>query len=125
MSFSPREFLAANALPGPDSHIYCIIQKDGLFGETVSMTFSKHTEASLIPGLTYGTKPITYTRMPTGWSERIYTRSALRSIRLKQTAKPIVVAASDPKLKEKPQTKSYQWTAFKTYCKTNNIHSIK
>ena len=98
MSFSPREFLAANALPGPYSHIYCIIQKDGIFGETVSMTMSKLTKASLIPGLTYGTKPVTYTRMPTDWSAKSYTQTALQSFDLKQTMKPIVVAALDPKL---------------------------
>ena len=48
------DFLAAQALSGPDSIITCILQPHGPVGATKYIVLEKKTALSQIPGLHYG-----------------------------------------------------------------------
>jgi hypothetical protein len=45
-NFKYEHFLAANMLPGPNSHVRCILQRDGMFGATELCSYEKQTNQS-------------------------------------------------------------------------------
>ena len=52
--FDYLSFLAAHALPGPNSFITCILQRHGSAGPAQYLKLEKKTAISEIPGLQYG-----------------------------------------------------------------------
>ena len=81
-SFNASEFLAAHALPGPDSVIYCIKQLSGPEGDTERMTLRKDTPLSLIPGLRYNEKLVSFPQFPNTWAEEHFSRAVVKSIKI-------------------------------------------
>ena len=65
--FDYLDFLAAHALPGPNSVINCILQPHGSAGPTQYLILKKDTAISQIPGLRYGKYMLANIPKPETW----------------------------------------------------------
>ena len=81
--FVPEEFVAAHALPGPDSRIFCDIYARGRRSRPQTYIFQKDQPFSLIPGFNYNHWPIDTLPRPTGWTQDKIEPSILASVKLK------------------------------------------
>ena len=94
-----EEFLAANALPGPGSKVYCILQDQGLYGATRTCTYEKITALSHIPGLSYKYGPLNNaprTKELTSWALK---DGVLASILLKKSSLQTIGEATELQLR--------------------------
>ena len=65
--FKYQDFLAAAALPGPQSIINCVIQQYGSAGPAKFVVVEKETALSTIPGLVYQLEAIANLPKPAAW----------------------------------------------------------
>lgn len=68
-TFDHVDFIAANALPGPDSLIHCTLQKQGKYGNTEYCSYLKTTRLAQLPGLAYGCEDLLNLKRPVQWTD--------------------------------------------------------
>ena len=123
--YDHKDFLAAHALPGPDSIINCIFFPTGLDGGSQQFKLRKEREVSQIPGLYYTYEHIGSLPRPEEWHHQIIDDAMLRSIKLEPVGAIIVTESSDPQMQHKAGPKNPTWSHFTKYCKENAIMKLK
>ena len=59
------------SLAGPDSHVHCHLQRDGPYGYTEKVEYTKAAPICQIPGLSYDFNFARDLKKPEQWSERL------------------------------------------------------
>jgi len=81
--FYYEDFLAANALPGPNSTIHCVLQNQGPLGFTEQFKMRKNSTLSQIPGIQYGQGSVANLPRPREWHDSTIGDAVLRTIDIK------------------------------------------
>ena len=76
------DFLASQALPGPDSIVNCVIQRYGPVGPTEFKTVVKRTPLSEIPGIKHSTQENINLPRPPAWDNKKLTLAAKQAVSL-------------------------------------------
>ena len=82
-SFNYHQFLWQNMLPGPDSHVNCIIRKEGPDYSHHELKLKKDFRVSLVPGLTYRRMVPANLPMPASWERECFNERLQQAIDLK------------------------------------------
>ena len=115
-TFDHEQFLAANALPGPDSLTRCLLYPSGLEGGSAPFTLQKDSEVSQIPGLAYGMETVATLPRPKQWHDRVMGGAVLQAVKLRRVGEVEVNEAGDAELQHRASTKNPTWSAFTQYC---------
>ena len=65
--FDILDFLAAQALPGPNSFVTCVVQHYGLSGPVQFLVMEKKTALAQIPNLHFGRQAVANLPRPQTW----------------------------------------------------------
>ena len=120
-TFDHVNFIAANALPGPDSLIYCTLQKQGKYGNTEYCSYLKKTRLSQVPGLSYGIQDLLNLKRPAQWNDRKLSETDLQSIDMEKHKGWLIKQGSDKNLIYASTNNNAVWVNLKAYIEENDI----
>ena len=80
--FDPKKFLAAHALPGPNSKIACEIVPRGSQAQRQVFIYKKDAHFSQIPGFCYWDTPLDIVPRPAEWTAEVIEPAILATVKL-------------------------------------------
>ena len=119
------KFLKANMLGGFFSRVHCHIQKDGPYGLTTLVSYTKDAVDTQIPYLHYCSKPVNDLPKPTGWSPTPMSDDQLLDINIKEVGSKLILQAADPKLEFKATKRNPRWAELVDHIEAEGISSVK
>ena len=84
--FDFRNFLWQYQLPGPNSLVHCVVQKNAQRGNTAKLSLKKDLRMAHVPGLKYRPLGPANLPMPTSWSRVCFSEQLQQAIELTEVA---------------------------------------
>ena len=82
--FDPEKFLAAHALPGPNSKIACELMPRGAQARRQVLIYKKDARYCQIPDFCYWDTPLDIVPRPEGWTAEVIEPAILASVKLQK-----------------------------------------
>ena len=124
-TFNHVDFIAANALPGPESLIHCTLQKQGKFGVTEYCSYLKKSRLAQVPGLIYGGGDLLNLKRPAQWNDRKLTETDLQGIDIQKHKGWLIYRGSDNSLVNAPTKNNPLWVNLKTYINESDFRKLR
>ena len=114
-TFHHMDFIAANALPGPQSQVRCSLQLQGLFGSTELLNYEKKSAISQIPGYRYQQGELIELPQPKQWYHRVMAGAILRSVEFRKLPGQVLKIAANHTLNLTARKSNPLWIRLREY----------
>ena len=123
--FKHKDFLAAQAHPGPGSVTTCVLQPHGAVGRTTFLTLEKLTALSQFPGLQYRSEALANLPRLLSWEEHKLLPATVQSIKWVVRGEAVFDPRQTETKEEVIEAMDSRLTALVQYCEEGNILELK